>query len=285
MTAAFIQGDAGRLPFPDKSFDLVFGSPPYTDARTYGIDAQRGCQEWIEWMLAVTSECLRVSRGAVVWVVGGTTRDRSYQPAAEGLMYRWFCESGVIGCDMYRPCFWHRVGIPGSGGDQWFRADVEYVLCFKRKGKLPWTDNVACGHKPTWGQGGAMSNRAQDGGRAQIICRVPRRNAKGDRDRKALYPMPEKSNPGNLIQTKGGQLGDSLAHQNEAPFPEDLVKRFVLSLCPPGGIVLDPFSGSGTTVAVARDNGCHGIGADLRMSQCELGRKRTAQEVFDFDAK
>ena len=130
-----------------------------------------------------------------------------------------------------------------------------------------------------------MSNRAQDGERAQIVCKVPRRTAKGDRDTKALYLMPEKSNPGNLIKTQGGHLGDKLAHENEAPFPEKLAKRFVLSLCPPGGTILDPFSGSGTTVAVARDSACNGIGTDIRFSQCELGRKRLAQGVFDFGGK
>jgi hypothetical protein len=32
--------DALHLPLPDKSIDLVFGSPPYMDARTYGIDSE-----------------------------------------------------------------------------------------------------------------------------------------------------------------------------------------------------------------------------------------------------
>lgn len=333
MRAMFLQADAGRLPLPDKSVDLVFGSPPYADARTYGIDAQRSCHEWIEWMLGVTSECLRVSRGAVVWVVGGTTRDRSYQPAAEGLKYRWFCESGITGCDMYRPCFWYApCRIPGSGGDQWFRADVEYVLCFKRKGPLPWTDNTACGHPPKWAPGGEMSHRLSDGARVNqwghsadsgatvtlpdgcirskgtrpshrdkwggTLGSTGSRRADGSRRTRQwqrpsdneenlaeqLYEPPAKANPGTLIQTNvgGGHMGDKLAHKSEAPFPEDLVKRFVLSVCPPGGIVLDPFSGSGTTVAVARDLGCHGIGADIRFSQCVLGRQRTAQGVFDF---
>ncbi|MDF0668889.1 MAG: hypothetical protein P0119_22790 [Nitrospira sp.] len=41
----FAQTDAARLPFADDTFDLVFGSPPYCDARTYGIGTQRGCEE------------------------------------------------------------------------------------------------------------------------------------------------------------------------------------------------------------------------------------------------
>ena len=252
--------DAAALPLADKSADLVFGSPPYCDARDYGIGADRECQEWIDWMLTVTTEALRVSRGAVVWVAAGVTRDRNYWPACEGLMYEWWKRGG----SMYRPCYWHRVGIPGSGGDQWFRADVEYVMCFKDAGPLPWTDNTACGHTPKFDVGGRMSSRNVHGQRSN-----------GNRTR-GHYGIPEKSNPGNLLRTNagGGHLGHALAHESEAPFPAKLVEFFVLSLCPPGGTVLDPFSGSGTTAAVAQRHGRRFIASDIRESQCELTKRR-----------
>jgi hypothetical protein len=155
--------DATRLPLADKSVDLVVGSPPYQDARTYGIAAQRNCQQWIDWMLDVTTEAMRVSKGPVIWVAAGVTRDRNYQPGCEGLMYLWWKRGGD--CQLYRPVFWHRVGIPGSGGKDWFRADVEYCMCFKRPGELVWSDNTACGHKPKWAPGGEMSHRLSSGAR------------------------------------------------------------------------------------------------------------------------
>ena len=77
----FMRADASSLPFPDGSFDAVIGSPPYCDARTYGIGAQRDCAEWVDWMLKVTTEALRVSKGPVIWVAAGVTRDWSYWPA------------------------------------------------------------------------------------------------------------------------------------------------------------------------------------------------------------
>lgn len=73
-------------------------------------------------------------------------------------------------------------------------------------------------------------------------------------------------------------MGSSLAAANEAPFPESLAEFFIRSFCPPGGIVLDPFSGSGTTVAVALKNGREGIGVDIRQSQIDLTTRRI-QEV------
>jgi hypothetical protein len=40
-----IRGDAGSIPLEDRSVDIVIGSPPYTDCRTYGISAQRKTEE------------------------------------------------------------------------------------------------------------------------------------------------------------------------------------------------------------------------------------------------
>lgn len=172
-----LQGDAGRLPLADKSVDLVFGSPPYVDARSYGIGAQRDCQEWIDWMLTVTAEAVRVSRGLVLWVCAGVTRKWCYQPACEGLLYEWWKRGGRC----WRPAFWHRVGIPGSGGKQWLRADIEYVLAFTGcKAAIPWADNTANGHPPKWAPGGEMSHRTEDGERVNAWGCGPNRRQGGE---------------------------------------------------------------------------------------------------------
>ncbi len=91
--------------------------------------------------------------------------------------------------------------------------------------------------------------------------------------------------PADIIDCKvgGGQMGSDLAHENEAPFPESLAEFFVCSFCPPGGIVLDPFSGSGTTAAVAMRWGRRALCCDLRQSQVELTRRRVADETTLFD--
>lgn len=296
----FIQADATRLPFADKSFDLVFGSPPYADARTYGIGAQRNATEWVEFMLRVTEEACRVSRGLVLWVAAGVTRKWNYWPCCEGLMWEWF----KAGNRQWRPCFWHRVGIPGSGGKQWLRADIEYVLAFTGCEKaIPWSDNTANGHPPKWTPGGEMSYRSTDGKRKNAVPRIEhagvgrplrnrtesekkyptRKNQDGIGGEKRVgaprYKPCELSNPGCLvkgIKVGGGLMGHRLAHENEAPFPLKLAQWFIRSHCPPNGLVLDPFSGSGTTVHAAMTLGRIGFGCDIRLSQCELGAKRCA---------
>lgn len=273
----FAVANTERIPLPDQSVDLVMGSPPYCDARTYddgtlpaGHVVSLDCAGWVEWMLRVTTEALRVSRGAVIWVAAGVTRDRTYWPACEGLMWEWWKRGGSA----YRPCYWHRVGIPGSGGDQWFRADVEYVMCFKRDGALPWADNTAMGQAPKYGPGGLPSHRTKYGARTRK-----------ERNEIQAYVPPDIANPGTMISTGaagGGTLGHSLAHDNEAPYPEKLASHFIASLCPPGGTVLDPFSGSGTTVAAAMGLGRNGIGFDLRSSQAILSCRRCATVTPGF---
>lgn len=343
---ALIQSDAARIPLADGSVDLVLTSPPYADARSYGIGAQRKCSEWVEWMLTVVEEMTRVCSGLVLVNCAGVTRDRNYWPACEGLMWEWWKRGG----NLWRPAYWHRVGIPGSGGTQWLRADIEYVIPFKRDREwLPWSDNTANGHPPKWAPGGEMSYRLSSGARVNQwghpidsggvggtidnpTCCAPRpshkltslagavwggggtsfgrtadgrkiapsngkrtfaekvaagakvhtkrdasNQADGSAMREQAYLSPVLANPGNLIKgvkVGGGMLGSKLAHENEAPFPQKLAEWFIRGWCKPGGIVLDPFSGSGTTVAAAIALGRRGIGMDLRWSQCELGRRR-----------
>ena len=62
-----------------------------------------------------------------------------------------------------------------------------------------------------------------------------------------------------------------------ATFPEDLIKPCILAGCPVGGIVLDPFSGSGTTVKVAQDLGRVGVGLELSAEYIKLAQRRAAQ--------
>ena len=71
-------------------------------------------------------------------------------------------------------------------------------------------------------------------------------------------------------------MGHELANENEAPFPLTLAEFFVRSFCPPAGLVIDPFSGSGTTGHAAKKWGRSFAGCDLRQSQVELSNRRLA---------
>lgn len=291
MSEALIKlGSVLSLPLADRSVDLVFCSPPYEAARTYGIDFALSGQDWVDWAVLGFKECLRVCRGLVCWVVEGRTKN-----------YRYSCTPALLQADLHRdgvhlrhPAAYVRHGIPGSGGPDWLKNRWETIVCATNGGKLPWSDNTACGHPPIYGPGGEPSHRTVDGTRVSKL--QTRRKPDGERKRDGEFVFPKIANPGNWLEfpddgigidcgaAGGGNIGSPLAHENEAPFPEKLVEFFVRSFCPPGGTVLDPFAGSGTTLAVSIRNGRNAIGFDIRESQVELTGRRI-QETIKADAQ
>lgn len=71
----------------------------------------------------------------------------------------------------------------------------------------------------------------------------------------------------------------SPSHYSEAHFatyPEELVQPMVAAGCPKGGVVLDPFMGSGTTAVVAKRNGCNYVGCELNPDYIEMANRRIA---------
>jgi len=67
-----------------------------------------------------------------------------------------------------------------------------------------------------------------------------------------------------------------------AVFPTELIEPCILAGAPLGGIVLDPFMGSGTTAQVAQDLGRQYLGCELNPEYGKLQKKRTAQTSLDF---
>lgn len=252
---------------PTGSVDLVFTSPPYEDARTYGIDYTLRGREYVDWCVERYLECLRVSRGLVAWVIEGRTRNFQWS-ATPVLLMAALHERGV---KLRKPPAFHRAGIPGSGGPDWLRNDYEFIVCASH-GKLSWSENTACGHAPKWAPGGNPTHRTKSG------RRVHKLHTKADAVSKKEqgYNPPALANPGNVIECDvgGGRMGHPLAHENEAPFPLTLAEFFIKSFCPPGGTVLDPFAGSGTTAHAALVHGRNSVSFDIRESQCNLIRKR-----------
>ena len=69
----------------------------------------------------------------------------------------------------------------------------------------------------------------------------------------------------NTVSYRGGHF---------AAYPPKLAETCILAGCPEGGIVLDPFFGSGTTGAVAKQLARHYIGIELNPEYCKLAQKR-----------
>jgi DNA modification methylase len=67
-----------------------------------------------------------------------------------------------------------------------------------------------------------------------------------------------------------------------AVFPSELIEPCILAGTPAGGIVLDPFMGSGTTAQVAQHLGRQYLGCELNATYEKLQKKRLAQLSFDL---
>jgi hypothetical protein len=262
---------------PADSVDLVFGSGPYASARSYGIGFKLSGQPFVDWMVQVFKEAIRVSKGLVGFVIQGQTRK-----------FKWSAEPALLMADLHRagialrnPPIFHRVGIAGSGGPDWVRSDYEWIICATKGGRLPWADNTACGVACKYAPGGSMSHRMKNGTRVngKMVYQIIGSDGYKDGDmttKKTKYTPPEKANPGNVLHYSvgGGRMGHPLASENEAPMPLGLSEFFVRSFCPPNGIVADPYSGSGTTGHAAIKYGRRFVGCDLRQSQADLSLRR-----------
>jgi hypothetical protein len=147
---------------PDDSVDLLFTSPPYELARTYGIGERMvGGEAWVRWMVELVTVASPKVKGLIAINCEGQTRG-----------YRYSCVPFLLLADLHRagfncrkPPIFRRVGIPGSGGPDWLRNDYEPIVCVTRAGRLPWSDNTACGHPPKWAPGREMAHRLPDGQR------------------------------------------------------------------------------------------------------------------------
>ena len=64
--------------------------------------------------------------------------------------------------------------------------------------------------------------------------------------------------------------------EHPCQFPVELVERLVLSMTDPGGLVLDPFMGVGTTAVAALAHGRRSVGAETEPRYLEIARQRVA---------
>ena len=80
--------------------------------------------------------------------------------------------------------------------------------------------------------------------------------------------------------TKPGDVWDIIPEDTQkrnghyAAYPEDLCKIPLIATCPPGGVALDPFCGTGTTNLVAMQLGRKSVGVDISKEYISLAERR-----------
>ena len=278
MSIPYVQsGNVLKLPelFPENYFKFTMGSPPYLTARDYGRDdIALTLEPWVQFMIASTKAALQVTNGIVLWVCAGVGSEK-YQPGPECLIadLTRHCESW---CEVLRPAIWAKNAPPT--GSKWFSNDWEYCLALTKPGAERTWNPEALEELLKYTNGGSFRQRRKDGTRSAGSAYPTHRYRKrpsnvtwADFDHQA-----DDKWDGNLhyVPVGGGLLGWKDSHLNEAPYPENLVSRFLKTVTNPGDTVLDPFCGSGTTVDVSFQLGRVGYGVDIRDSQSDLTKRR-----------
>jgi len=146
--------------------------------------------------------------------------------------------------------------LPSSAKDR-FTVNFEYVYFFTKNRKY-WFEQQ-------------MEPAAYDGRHDTLYKGGPKDMACGAHER-----WQEDEN-GNKVRNKRCVWAISTKPFNEAHFavyPEELIKPMIAAGCPPDGIVLDPFFGSGTTGVVALKLSRRFIGIELNPEYIKIANKR-----------
>jgi site-specific DNA-methyltransferase (adenine-specific) len=236
--------------FPDASIDLVVTSPPYDNLRTYGGHS---------WDFeGVAQQLWRVIKpgGVVVWVVADATVNGS----ETGTSFRQALRFIEIGFRLHDTMIWDKGGCPSRGSNLAYLQVMEYMIVFA---------------KGTPKSGVLLADRQNK--YAGALIRQYDYSADGGRRDAGLRVIPEKSRRTNIWKISDG---DALNNGHPAVFPESLARDHILSWSNEGDIVLDPFSGSGTTAKMAKHNGRRFIGIEINPEYCEIAEKRLLQSVL-----
>ncbi len=242
--------------FPDGCIDLVVTSPPYDNLRSYGGHS---------WDFeGVAQQLWRVIKpgGIVVWVVNDATVDGS----ETGTSFRQALRFMEIGFRLHDTMIWSRVGaFPESTR---YHPSFEYMLVFSNG--APTTFNcISDRETSTGGTGGFSRMERQPDGTVRRPSRVWTRK-----------DFAARLNIWQINAGSGQSAEETFAFKHPAIFPESLARDHILSWSNENDIVLDPFSGSGTTAKMARLMGRQYIGIEINPEYCEIAKKRLSQKVL-----
>ena len=230
-----------RRPPEAPKFDLAFLDPPFNQGRDYRMhDDGMDERDYWQWMLEVCLEVRRgSSEGAAVWFM---QREKNSEHVLRILRESgWTFRNLVV---------WKKKTSPTlqqtSFGKAW------QMLAYAVNGERP-----------------AVFNHLR------IDPPVPAGYAPRERGMLAtdVWDDIRELTSGYLAGHEPLRAPDgSRAHLQQAPLA--LLLRIVLASSRPGGLVLDPFAGTGTTLAVAEAAGRRSLGIEKDPANCEMVKKR-----------
>jgi len=276
-------------------------SPPYYGLRDYGHEGQIGLEETPEQYISAMVEVFRcvwdvLEDDGTLWLnIGdsyagnnsrasnngragfGNAREKVVNRTGEGLKTKdligipWMLAFALRADGWYlrQDIIWHKPNpIPESVQDRCTKSH-EYIFLLSKSQKYHF-DHIAI-KEPLKGEPESRDKNAEgyqaDYAKGDRFSQGERVfGADGMANKRSVWSVPVKPYTG--------------AHF--AVFPSELIEPCILAGAPVGGIVLDPFMGSGTTAQVAQDLGRQYLGCELNPDYGKLQKKRTAQTSLDF---
>jgi DNA modification methylase len=289
---------------PDGSIHCCVTSPPYFGLRDYGHEGQIGLEAtpeaYVARMVEVFREVRRVLRDdGTCWVNlgdsynaynGNRGASTSFQAATEiacpslpggsGLSCKSLKNKDLIGIP------W-RVAFALQADGWYLRQDIIWA----KPNPMPESVRDRCTKSHEYVFLLAKSQRyfydAEAMSEPVAASSVSRLSQDGLAGQRGSFRVPGKTN-GPMKAVGGTEVRNrrSVWTITTKPFkgahfatmPPDLAELCIKAGCPKEGTVIDPFAGSGTTLAVARSLGRSSIGIELNPEYCEIARERLAQE-------
>lgn len=245
-----LTAQAEAMPLADGSVDLIVTSPPYDDIREYG-----GFSLDLE---AVGLETLRVLRPGGVAVV--VIRD-STAGGCSGTSFRLAVDWMDAGLNLWADLIYRRDGRPGPWWKSRFRVDHEYIFVFVK------------GKKPNRFDKQHLAVPAKHAGKTWTGTQ---RLTDGTLQRRTGVVAAMKCGGSVLHYATSNSEGDRLKAEHPATFPDALASDMIRCFSVAGDVVLDPFSGSGTTPIAAQRLGRRGVGLDINPTYVSLAARRAA---------
>lgn len=299
-----LEGDCMELikQQPDNSIDLVVTSPPYTDIINYGKEVSiKKPEEYVDWLLPLFTEIYRVLKptGSFILNINDNCKNGLRNTFVYELIYRSGKETPLKLYDTY---IWHkRNGIP-NGSKRRVRNTTEFIFHFckdqkqlkfymdriLREPKESYSNRLK--HPETISSQGKVVNgiRIEQVGNhktKKIKYMTGQQNkTRGDGYDPPVYyrELPKKVRPDNVVRfrTAGTERDNTIKHP--APFNKELPEYFIKFLTDEGDVVLDPFSGIGTTGIPCIKTNRHYIGYELNKTYADFSIQRLNGEELDF---
>ncbi len=261
--------------WPANLVDCLITSPPYWQQRDYrGASTQVGreptAEAYVERLTDIFSQCRRVMKPTgTLWIVIG---DKYDDGAQLGLPWRVALSLINDGWILRSDCIWHKPNAMPSSAKSRPTTDHEYIFFFTKSKNYHYDADAIREPHVTFSENSRMK-----GGRRHFGVRngTPEAGKNGGstnlhngRWDQAFHPL------GRNKRTVWSIPLSKFREAHFAVFPESLVETCIRAGSPPGGLVLDPFVGSGTVPLVARRLGRDYLGIDCVADYCRMARKR-----------